>query len=51
MRDGFREPIARLGERVGVEDRADQRRQQAVLITPGVPEAVAQEMDLMPTSA
>jgi len=43
--DGFREPVARLGEALGVEDRADQRGQQSVLIAPGVPEAIAQEMD------
>jgi hypothetical protein len=30
--------------RVGVEDRADQRRQQPVLIAAGVAEAVAQEV-------
>ena len=44
MRDRFREPVARLGERVGVEDRADQRAQQPVLVLAGVAEAVAQEV-------
>ena len=44
VRDGFREPIARLFERVGVEDRADQRAEQAVLVLAGMPEAVAEEM-------
>ena len=33
------------GERVGVEDRPDQRGQQAVLVLAGVPEAVAEEVD------
>ena len=45
MRDGLREPIARRGQVVGVEDRPDQRGQQAVLVLAGVPEAVAQEVD------
>jgi hypothetical protein len=51
VRDRLREPIAGLGERVGVEDRADQRREQAVLVAAGVAEAVAQEVHVMPTSA
>src|SRR5688500_2312900 len=34
-----------LGERVGVAARADQRRQQAVLIAAGVAEAVPEEVD------
>ena len=38
------EPVARLIERLGVEDRADQRRQQPVLIAAGVSEAVAQKV-------
>jgi hypothetical protein len=40
----FGEPVARLVETVGVEDRADQRRQQAVLVAACVPQAVAQEV-------
>ena len=44
VRDRFGEPIARLGLRVGVEDRPDQRGQQAVLVAAGVAEAVAQEV-------
>lgn len=44
VRDGFGEPVAGLGERVGVEDRPDQRRQEPVLITPGVAQAVAPEV-------
>ena len=51
VRDGLGEPVARLRERVGVEDRADQRAEQAVLVLAGVPEAVAQEVHVMPTSA
>ena len=31
VRDGFGKPVARLGERVGVEDGADQRPEQSVL--------------------
>ena len=45
MRDGFGEPVARLRLRVGVEDRPDQRRQQAVLVLAGVSEAVSEEVD------
>jgi hypothetical protein len=45
MRDRFREPVARLRLRVGVEDRPDQRGQQPVLIAPGVAEAVPEEVD------
>ena len=45
MRDRFREPIARLGERIGIEDRADQRSQQPVLILAGVAEAVPEKVD------
>jgi hypothetical protein len=44
MRDGFREPVARLGERVRVEDRPDQRGQQAVLVPAGMPEAIAEKV-------
>jgi hypothetical protein len=46
--DRLREPVARLGLRVGVEDRPDQRRQQPVLIAAGVAETVAQEVDGAP---
>src|SRR3954468_5865222 len=42
MRDGLREPITRLSQRVAVEDRPDQRAQQAVLILAGVSEAIAE---------
>ena len=45
MSDRFGEPIARLDEAVGVEDRPDQRRQQPVLILAGVAEAVTQEVN------
>ena len=45
MRDGFGEPIARLLEVLGVEDRPDQRRQQPVLVLASVPEAVPEEVD------
>ena len=45
MRDRLREPIAGLRLRVGVEDRPDQRRQQAVLVLAGVAETVAEEVD------
>jgi hypothetical protein len=45
VRDGFREPVARLLEVLGVEDRPDQRRQQAVLVPAGVAEAVSEEVD------
>jgi hypothetical protein len=51
VRDGFGEPVARLLEVVGVEDRADQRRQQSVLVLAGMAQAVAQEVAVMPTSA
>src|SRR5215203_5122797 len=44
MRDRFREPVTRLGERVGVEDRSDQRRQQPVLVFARVPQTVTQEV-------
>lgn len=40
----FAEAIARLLERVGVEDRADQRGQQPVLIAARVPETVSEEV-------
>jgi hypothetical protein len=43
-RDRLGEPVARLVERVGVEERADQRAQQPVLIAAGMAEAVAQEV-------
>ena len=42
--DGLGEPVARLGERAGVEDRPDQRGQQVVLVAACVPEAVPQEV-------
>jgi hypothetical protein len=45
MRDRFGEPVARLGERVGVEDRPDQRREQPVLIAARVAQAVTQEVN------
>jgi hypothetical protein len=45
VRDGLGEPVARLRERVGVEDRADQRGQQPVLIAAGVTETVPEEVD------
>ena len=44
VRDRFGEPVACLRERVGVEDRADQRGEQAVLVLAGVAEAVAEEV-------
>jgi len=49
--DGFGEPVARLLEVVTVEDRADQRAEQPVLVLAGVPEAVPEEVPVMPTSA
>ncbi len=45
VRDRLGEPIAGLRKRVGVEDRPDQRAQQAVLVLAGVAEAVAEEVD------
>ena len=39
--DGLREPVAALGQALLVEDRPDQRRQGAVLVAPGMAEAVA----------
>jgi len=45
MGDGFGEPVGRLVEAVGVEDRADQRGQQTVLILARVAEAVPEEVD------
>jgi len=45
VRDGFSEPVARLLEAVGVEDRPDHRRQQPVLVLSGVPEAVSEEVN------
>ena len=45
------EPIARLLQRVGVKDRADQRRQQPVLVAAGVSQTVSEEVHVMPTSA
>jgi hypothetical protein len=42
--DRFGESVAGAGEVLGVEDRADQRAEQSVLIAAGVPEAVAQEV-------
>jgi hypothetical protein len=44
VRDGFGEPIARLSQGIGGEDRADQRAQQAVLVLAGVTEAVSEEV-------
>jgi hypothetical protein len=44
MRDRFREPIAGLCLGVGVENRADQRAEQAVLVAAGVAETIAQEV-------
>ena len=44
VRDRLGEPIARLPQAVGGEDRPDQRAQQAVLVFADVPEAVAQEV-------
>jgi hypothetical protein len=43
-RDRFGELVASAGEVFGVEDRADQRGQQPVLIAAGVPEAVSEEV-------
>jgi hypothetical protein len=43
VRDGLGEPITGLGQRVGVEDRTDQRGEQAVLVLAGVAETVAEE--------
>jgi hypothetical protein len=45
MGDGFGEPVTGLRERVGIEDRPDQRAEQAGLIAAGVPQAVAEEVD------
>jgi len=45
VRDGFREPITRLLEVLGVEDRPDQRREQPVLVLAGVAEAVSEEVN------
>jgi hypothetical protein len=42
--DGFGEPVARLGRRVGVEDRPDQRGQQPVLVLARVAETVPEEV-------
>jgi hypothetical protein len=42
--DRFGEPVARLPEFVGVEDRPDERGEQAVRVAPGVAEAVAEEV-------
>jgi hypothetical protein len=44
MRDGLGEPIACLVDVLGVEDRADQRTEQPVLVLAGVPEAVSEEV-------
>jgi hypothetical protein len=43
VRDRLREPIARLREALGVEDRSDDGGQQTVLVPAGVAELVAQE--------
>jgi hypothetical protein len=53
MRDGFGEPITRLRGVVSVEDRADQRGQQPMLVAAGVAEAVSEEVDgaALPTAA
>jgi predicted amidophosphoribosyltransferase len=42
-RDRLAEPLARLLGGVGLEDRADQRRQQAVLVAARVAQAVSEE--------
>ena len=44
VRDRLREPIARLLEVLGVEDRPDQRCQQPVLIFARMAQAVSEEM-------
>jgi hypothetical protein len=44
IRNRLGEPIACLVQRVGIEDRPDQRRQQSVLVAAGVAEAVAEKM-------
>jgi hypothetical protein len=51
MRNRFGQAIAGLREAVGIEDWADQRCQQPVLIAAGVAETVSEEVALMPTSA
>jgi hypothetical protein len=43
-RDRFGELVARRGKVLGVEDRADQRGQQPVLIAARVPQAVSEEV-------
>ena len=45
MRDRLGEPVARLVEVLGVEDRPDHRRQQPVLVLAGMPEAVSEEVN------
>jgi hypothetical protein len=49
--DRLGQAVARLARRVGLEDRAEQRRQETVLVLAGVAEAVPEEVDVMPTSA
>jgi hypothetical protein len=53
MHDRFGEPVARCGQVGGVEDWPDDRAQQAVLIAPGVPQAVSEEVHgaALPTCA
>jgi hypothetical protein len=45
VRDRLGESIACLLERVGVEDRPDQRSEQPVLVLARVPETVSEEVD------
>jgi hypothetical protein len=45
MGNRFGEPIARRDQVLGIEDRPDQRGEQAVLVLAGMPEAVPEEVD------